>query len=350
MEETLRKRLEELGLDASQIKKLEDEEVKNDNDMAQLSYTDIKQFTGCSLMRSKNVALAFAPLATVASEVTGSAEVAPFAEEEIPEGADPSPAQVNNFADMMGIDQKMLSMLMFTGMAGGAGIDIDLSAFLPIPQIVIDYNPKFRNMPYMIMGQLEKRLGTPIVVINADGSVNKDLTTKYIMSLEEGFEKAEDGIYYDEEGQPYEVIHVGVDAQSIYDMDPLVLGKALAQNGMGAGRVKWSNVPLDVRQVVYFAATKTGELVSSNDAHMSWLREHIKPGVNRLVLQGQCPNAIVAFNEAARTGSLPTLRVMLTRLPRRPEVMPRRRPSSPRNLTGPGGEEGSPKSGEGFRS
>jgi hypothetical protein len=116
-----------------------------------------------------------------------------------------------------------------------------------------------------------------------------------------------------------------VDAQSVNDADPLQPEKALQKNGMGTGRINWTGVPLEVRQVAFFAATKTHEIDPNNDAHLTWLRDHMKKGAQRLVFHGQAPKAISEYNEAYRTGSLPTLRVMLSRGPRRKETMPRRR-------------------------
>lgn len=350
MDETLKQKLLTLGLNEEQITKLAAEGVQTDADLALLNVGEIREVTGCVLVVAKKIHMAFAPVGIAPTVLL--TETSTPADTVIPEGTNPSPAQVTNFATSVGIDPNMLSMFMFAGMAGGTGMDMDLSGMLPIPQIVVGYNPKLRNMPYMIMGQLEKRLGSPIVVINADGSVNPELTVQYVMDLEEGREPADNNIYYDSTGAPYEIIRVGVDAQSINDSDPLVPSRPLAKNGMGVGRVNWSGVNPDVRQVVFFAATRTHELDPNNDAHMSWLRDHIKPMANRLVLQGQCPKAIGEYNEAARTGSLPNLRVMLTRGPRKSEVMPRRRAGSPRDLTGLGKsrEESGPDSDDRFRS
>jgi hypothetical protein len=191
--------------------------------------------------------------------------------DEIPEGAAPSTAQVNQFATSMGIDPNMLSMFMFANMGAGAGLDMDLSGFLPVGQIVAGYNPKRRDMSYMIMGQIERRLDVPgIVVINADGGVNPTITAKFINELEDGFPFPDDGVYYGEDGNPYEIIKVGVDAQGIYDADPVDSSRALPQNGIGIGRVRWNGVIQEVREVVWFA-TQTGELTPNDDATLSWL-------------------------------------------------------------------------------
>lgn len=334
MNEELKVRLTGLGLTEEQIGKLGTEGVGEESDMALLVKDDIKTITGCGLVTAAKVVAAFAPAATVPATST---ETTPPLDAEIPEGKGPTPAHVNSFATSLGMDPSMLSMLMFSGMAGNAGMgEMDISGLIPIPQIVAGYNPKIRNMYLMIMGSLEQRLEVPVVVINGDGSVNRELTIEYIEGLEEGREAAENDVYFDSTGTPFEVIKVGVDAQSIYDADPLDSTRALQKNGMGVGRVNWTGVGLEVKQAVFFAVTRTREIDSANDTHTAWLRDHIKPTSNRLVLQGMAPKAISEFNEAYRTGSLPTLRVMLTRSPRRKETGPRRRSGTARVLTGIG--------------
>ncbi|OGZ44451.1 MAG: hypothetical protein A3J55_04385 [Candidatus Ryanbacteria bacterium RIFCSPHIGHO2_02_FULL_45_17b] len=336
MDAGLKEKLVRLGLSEDQILKLDVEGVQSEEDLGLLNAHDIKQATGCNLLLAAKIVRAGAPSVPVLDPI----EVAPDAE--IPEGTKPSPAQVNTFAASMGMDPNMLSIFMVAGMANNAGVGMDLSGMIPVPQIVAGYNPKIRNMFLMIMDQVENRLGVPIVVIDSDGGINRDLTVEYIMGLEEGRDPAENNVYFDSAGMPYQVIQVGVDAQSIYDADPLDSTRALQKNGMGTGRINWINVSDAVRQTAYYAVTRTHEIDPKNDAHLAWLRDHIKPSSNHLVFSGQAPNAISEFNEGRRTGSLPTLRVMLTRGPRRVELMPRRRrvnPRDPRDLAGIGKEE-----------
>lgn len=310
MEDALKTKLAGLGLSEEQVGKLEAEGVKTEADMVMLSDAEVKAVTGCGLVVSKQVIAAFKPAAEVAD---------PGAE--LGEGAAPSSADVNGFAQQLGMDP-MMAMLFFNGQLGE---DMDLSSMMPISMVVEGYNPKLRNMFLMAMGHFEKRFGVPIVVIDSNGGVNKALTAEYIQALEEGFDAVEGSIYLDETGKPHELIRVGVDAQSVYDADPLSPTKALPKNDIGVGRVKWKDVSLEVRQVAFYAVTQTHELDPANDTHLSWLRDHVKKDANRLIFHGQAPEAIAAYNEAARTGSLPTLRVMLSRGPRRKEMMPRRR-------------------------
>lgn len=311
MEDDLKTKLKEFGLTDEQITQLEEKSgVKTAADLALLDDAEIVTYSGCTPIAAKKIAGSLQPEADVTDPTA-----------ELAEGAAPSPAHVNGFAAQLGMDP-MMAMMFFSGQMGE---DMDLSSMMPISMVVEGYNPKLRNMFLMAMSHFEKRFGGPIVVIDSDGGVNKQLTADYIQALEEGFDAVDGTIYLDESGKPFELIRVGVDAQSVYDADPLNPIKALPRNDIGTGRVKWKDVPLDVRQVAFYAVTQTNEIDPGNDAHLTWLRDNVDESANRLMFHGQAPEAIAAYNEAARTGSLPTLRVMLSRGPRRKEVMPRRR-------------------------
>ena len=320
---TIDEYLAKFGVDAAQIAKIKDDlGAGTVEDLAGLKEADLTGI-GMKLIPARKLISALAPAVVPTSTVDPNKELA--------EGEEPSNAQVAGFAGMLGADPAMMMLLM-----SGQGGDMDLSSIMAISSVVGGYNPKLRNLYLVVMGHIERRLGVPIVVIDGDGSVNRPLTVEYVEGLEEGREPAENNIYFDKDGTPHEVIRVGVDAQSIYDADPLEPTKALQKSGMGIGRVNWTGVSLEVKQVVYYAVTKTHEIDPKSDAHQSWLRDHLKPGVSRLVFHGMAPRAISEYNEAARTGSLPTLRVMLSRGARRPEIFPRRRRTSPRDLTGIG--------------
>lgn len=318
-------RLKELGVNDEMIEKIKAMGAESVDDLANLQEKDLTD-AGMPVLQARKIIAALAP---VKEKV--STEIDPT--KELGDDEQPSKSQVTGFAGALGADPGTLLLLM-----SGQGADMDLSGLIPINNLVNGYNPKRRDMYLMVMGQLERRLGVPIVVIDTDGSLNRELTTEYIEGLEEGRDSAENDIYFDDKSNPHEVIRVGVDAQSIYDADPLVPSKALQKNGMGTGRINWKGVSLEVRQVAYYASTVTHEIDPTNDAHLAWLRDHMKSGANRLAFHGQAPRAIGAYNEAARTGSLPTLRVMLTRGPRSPEFMPRRRRVVARDLSGIGKE------------
>ena len=312
-------KLEELGVDGEMIEKIKEMGAETVEDLAGLQEKDLID-AGMLVLKARKLIAVLVP--------TKSVDIDP--NKELAEGEKLSSAQVTGFAGALGMDQTTLMLLM-----NGQGGNMELSSMIPIDIIVNGYNPKLRNMFLMIMGQIEERLGVPIVVIDSDGAVNRSLTIEYIEGIEEGRDPAENNIYFNEKGVPHEVIRVGVDARSVYDADPLMPDKALQKSGMGTGRVNWNDVPLEVRQVAYFAV-KTGEIKPTSDGHQTWLRSHMKPGASRLVFHGRAPKAIKEFNEAARTGSLPTLRVMLSRSPRSKEIMPRRRSTDTSGLTGIG--------------
>lgn len=325
MNEDLQKKLLELGLTDDQVKKLSEEGVKETADMASLSSGEVKAITGCGLVVAKKVAVAFAPAPTTPTPADLEAE--------IPEGKEPNETMVRAYAKQIGLDPMTLMMFMSMGSLMGSGVEeargFDISQMLPsIDPIVRGYRPKVRNIAAMIMGQIEDRLGYPIVVINDDGSVNADHTITRIMELEEGREltKEELSTFYDKDAVAFDVIKVGVDAQSIYDCDPINPGHALSTNNIGLGRVKWNNIPMPLRQVLYYAATATNEIGSDNETKLSWLRTNLKPEMKVGQLQGEFPEAVKLFREHNRLGDLPTLKVQLTRSPRRPEMFPRRRP------------------------
>jgi hypothetical protein len=310
---------------------------------AQLLKEDHWKSFGANDLQAGLLVSGFAPGSVVAAPAVTTPPLPLDPTTELPEGKQPSTKEVQGFASALGIDSGLLTMFMMNG--GGAGGDLSIADMIPVETVVAGYSPKVRNMFMVVMTRLEERYGVPIVVVNADGGVNKALTVEYVQGLEEGREPADDDIYYDASGQPHEVTNVGVDKQSIYDADPLDPNKALPQSKVGTGRINWNGVSLEAKQVVFFAV-KSGELNPASESSLTWLREHVKPGVSHLAFHAQAPKALKAYNEAARNGSLPTLRTSMTgRKARRPEIMARRRREEPRDLTGVGGHtrDGDPR-------
>ncbi len=325
MNEELKNKLLGLGLNEEQVTKLTEQGLAGENDFVGLPAQELMTATGLGLFVARRVIAAFNPVLVAPAAPTS--EVGVSASDEIPEGKVPTSNQVNSFASQFGMDPNMISMFMMSGMSNSAGLDFDFGSMIPIGSIASSYTPKVRNMVYVFMSQIEKSLGgTPIVVINADGSVNADLTAKYVVSLQEGFEPYENGIFYGEDGESYQIIKVGVDAQSVYDADPLDSSRALQKNGIGVGRLTWNKIPLDVRQMVFLAVNETSEVKPTDGAQVARLRDKIKAGVRRTDLQGDMPKAYTLYNEKLRTGALPTLRIQLSRTTtRRQETIPRRR-------------------------
>lgn len=246
----------------------------------------------------------YRPVTTTAPTATVDTEA------EIPEGKAPSPAQLNGYASEIGVDPgNFMTFMMMSQMGGLGGVDMDMSDWFPYETVASKYNPKKRNLHYIVMAQLEKRLGTPIVVINANGSVNAKETVAYIQSLEENDPPSTDGTWRGEDGEDYEIIKVGLDAQGVKDADPLDETRALQKYGIGIGKIDWSDAPLDVRLLCYYAAHKTGELDPNDKNQVGWLRDRIKPGVKRSDLSAQYTKANTMYNENSRMDSQKSLKV-----------------------------------------
>jgi hypothetical protein len=67
MEDDLKTKLSELGLDEDQLRKLEAEGVSDESGMALLSDDDVKSITGCGLVIARKVAAAFVPTVEAAT-------------------------------------------------------------------------------------------------------------------------------------------------------------------------------------------------------------------------------------------------------------------------------------------
>ncbi len=240
--------------------------------------------------------------------------------------ATPSKKEMDEFTKQTGMGSDVVSMLLLGSLGQQNGVPMDLTSIVPIARILEGYNPKIVNIWWNVLGQVENSLGgTPIIVINEDGGINKEETVAYISDLQTGFEAPSDDIYYSADGVGRQLIKVGVDAQSVYDMDPMNIGHALPQSGMGFGRIRWTGVGVDVRQIVYYAVAITRELSPNDAAQQQWMRDNIKEGVSRLTLARQFPIANQKWNEGNTMGTLPILKVRLTRTGRRPETRPRAR-------------------------
>lgn len=327
MNDLLKQSLTDAKLTPEQIEVLDKEGVSSVDEIASLSASDLKGVLGCGLFEAQRIITALKPTVPPPSPALVIDPNAP-----IPEGQNPGTAQVNEFAKNVGMDPNLLSAMIMGQLVNGMGGEMDMSSLMPTANIVPGYSPKIRNINYLVMGQLEKQFsGYPIVVINDDGSINVPFTIERITDLQEGrvLNKEEENTFYAGDSA-FDVIRVGVDAQSIYDSDPIVSSSALPKSQVGTGRIKWLNISLPVRQVIYYASTHTHEISENDETKISWLRTNLRQETKVGQLQGEFPEAVKMYREHQRMGDLPTLKVQLTNSrARRPETMPRRstRPS-----------------------
>lgn len=316
MNEELKKLLKEtFGLNDAQVEAIEKLGVKEVTDMEMLTVEDLMGIEGVVVVTARKIVKHFVPTVQPAMAPDAATSTAV-----------PSEKEKDDFLKQTGMSSDVLSMIMLGNLSQGSGVQMDMTSIVPIPRILEGYNPKMVNIWWNVLGQVEAALGgTPIIVINEDGSINREETVAYITSLQTGFDAPEDDIFYGSDGIGRQLIKVGVDAQSVYDMDPLRPGVALPLAGMGFARVRWNDVGTDVRQLVYLATEVTHELDPDDPAQQQWLRDNIKPGVKRLNLAYQFPKANMQWNSANAMGTLPNLKVRLTRTGRKPELRPRAR-------------------------
>lgn len=190
--------------------------------------------------------------------------------------------------------------------------DMDLSDFLPIAQIVAGYNPKKRGLYTRLLDAIAKRHGdVSIVAINEDGSIAREATVAYIEDLETYFVALDEGEMFVYDGGGYELVRVGIDAQAIFDADPLSPDKPLRKE-KGTGRIDWNGVSPDVRQVIYYAANVTNEIDPNDTSQLRGLRSVIKKDVKVESLTDDYPLAVARFRMDKRAGDLPSLKVMVT--------------------------------------
>lgn len=344
MNDLLKTRLTELGVTEEQLTAIDALGVNDVGDMNFVLDTDLVG-VGLKPIVARKVVAAFKPV--VAAPAAGLNPL----EQEIPEGVHPSPSQVNAFAGQFGMDPSFVNTILVGNMmSGSTGMPLDFTSLIPIAQILPGYSPKKRDMAYIFMSQVEKQLvdrarGEGIIVINPDGSVNHTFTAKHIDNLDvQNFAYPEDGFYYDDDGNPYEIVQVGVDAQNYYDADPLDIEKPMAANMRGVGGVRYKGTTLDIRQVIYLAKV-VGEINADNwESKVSWLRNNVTAATSRRDLALEFPRAVGKWQEMDRANSLPPLRVMNNRKPRREEVIPRRRRQPDRGSQ----KEGLPGTGSGF--
>jgi hypothetical protein len=346
MNDLLKSRLTELGVTDEQVTAIEALGAVEVGDMNFVLDTDLVG-VGIKPIVARKVVAAFKPVIATPTHAPGLNPL----EQEIPEGVHPSTSQVNAFAGQFGMDPSFVNTILVGNMmSGSTGMPLDFTSLIPIAQILPGYSPKKRDMAYIFMGQVEKQLvdrekGEGIIVINPDGSVNHTYTAKHVENLDVlNFNYPDDGFFYDDAGNPYEIVQVGVDAQNYYDADPLDIDRPMAANMRGIGGVRYKGTSLDVRQVIRLAVV-VGEINHDNrENKLSWLRNNVTAATTRTDLTLEFPRAVAKWNELSRANDLPTLRVMNNRKPRREEIAPRRRTRPDRGSH----KEGLPGTGSGF--
>jgi hypothetical protein len=149
--------------------------------------------------------------------------------------------------------------------------------------------------------------GEPFIVYTDARAVDVETTLKLLMEVKQGYKGRED---VDVAGAVKKVYKLGDLPENYADENPLYRNRPLRPDGTcdQTGR-SWEGIPLNVRQMVRVAMDE-GELnVSLEQAHNT-LDLVMQPEAFNKLRQRYRKSAI-AFDEQAKTGSLPTLKIEL---------------------------------------
>lgn len=136
MDDSLKTRLTELGLNDEQVGKLETEGAVNDMDMARLSAEEIKGITGCGLLVAKRIAEAFTPVAPTA----------PAAADTITQAA-----QLQSILPALPDDTSFLELLKVGGV-----LKIDRTNVMAALRAAIAERVGLFNLPDILMARMEQ--------------------------------------------------------------------------------------------------------------------------------------------------------------------------------------------------
>lgn len=287
----------ELGLNNDLIGKLAELGAQTEADLALLQEGDLTQI-GIPVLKARRI------LATFVETSAGTTTTPPAAQSEDEE---------NPRAFFAGTGDPMMQQMMMMLFAGNPNLppefkDMLFGDLMPLEKVVRHYNPtKKSTVPYSVMMSLQTRYGgKPIVAIDEEGKISRDVTLYYLKEAEE-FGPV-DGTTYRHEGKDYDLIHVGVDTQSSRDEDPLNPGNPLRKQ-MGYGQIDWTGISLEVRQAIYLAQ-QSFELNPRDPRTMRDLRKYITKDLKLEDVLRDYPEAAKLFRQAKRAGSLPTMKLI----------------------------------------
>lgn len=172
--------------------------------------------------------------------------------------------------------------------------------------------------PEEFNGPVAKRLldisrGEPFIVFDNEltRAVNQKTTTQLLLELKSGYPKGRESITVDNSIK--KVFKIGELPDFYVDENPLYVGRPLRPDGTcDQLNRSWEGVTLEIRQLIRLAL-KVGEL--SIDGTSGRERAHdildMALAGDTVKLRQRYTKAAVAFDEAARNGNLPMLKVAL---------------------------------------
>jgi len=137
---------------------------------------------------------------------------------------------------------------------------------MSVGDLISHYDP--RTPASLVTSRLSELLGEHrFIVFNTDGTVNATVSTKLATEILDGYPERE---LYTVDDVPTKTYRVGERPDQSFDENPLYPGRVLRPDGdCDQTNRSWSGVPLEVKQVLYLAVAKTGEVKidSIHEAH-----------------------------------------------------------------------------------
>lgn len=165
----------------------------------------------------------------------------------------------------------------------------------------------------------EATKGQPCLVFDGAGAVNVDASEAVVKDLKDGLPPRQTFLV---KGVPHRTYKVGESPSRLFAENPLYPGSALRGDGTCDRTERtWDGVPLPVRQVVYLAVARTGELKPEkvDDAHAVLDRLAGPAAESEKWAKARFPKASVMHDELKARGELPALKLST---PQRPAEAP----------------------------
>lgn len=181
------------------------------------------------------------------------------------------------------------------------------SAMAPL-YLIQQYNPN--EIDSAITKELLSRSqGKRFVVFNIDGSVNVEESHKLYQEIARRWPERE---FITVDGKTCRVFRIGEGKVEMADESPLYPGRILRPDGTDDQLNRsWDGVPLNVRQLIYLAVTKTGEIKVSNTVAHDILDMALLPDGEQKIRQ-RCKKSSVLLDELTEQGDAPKLKINRT--------------------------------------
>lgn len=196
-------------------------------------------------------------------------------------------------------------------------------ANLSVRELVENYDPNPLTGSPHVTNRLKALVGdSPVVLLNANGSVNAEVTAELVHDKINGLP---DRNTFDVDGKPQLLLKIGQQRPTQVDENPAYAGEPLRSDGTCPHTdASWKDVPMIVRQLAYVVFNGTKDRVADDDSvhdMLDFIHRDLATAESRL--RKRFRQASLMLDQMLGDGNAPVLRVRLfsaspTPAPRRP--------------------------------